>query len=272
MEDGSTAIRLKPAAQEAKEAGASQPFVPSVMQRRLPDIIAEQVVEAIRREGLKPGARLPTEQELAQQLGVGRTTVRESLQKLQTLGIIEVHKGRGAFVASQRMDRSGDAFISWTAKNVFAIEELVEVRMALEAQAAGLAAVRATGPHLAEIERWQEEHRAAGDDVDRVVQSDAEFHEAIFAASGNHTLASLYDQLIAEVLEFRQKTLALPWAPQRSVKGHDEIVSAIRARDPRGARRAMLDHLWVLYEEVGATAGDDESGLRPGLAMREAFG
>src|SRR5437870_4196356 len=111
----------------------SEPFLTSIAQKRLPDIIAEQVVDGIRREALMPGDRLPTEQELARQLGVGRTSVREGLQKLQTLGIVEVRKGRGAFVADQTRDDARDAFARWTAEHAFAIEELIEVRMALEA-------------------------------------------------------------------------------------------------------------------------------------------
>ena len=249
-----------------------KPFLKSIAQRRLPDVIAEQIVEGIRREALMPGDRLPTEQELARQLGVGRTSVREGLQKLQTLGIVEVRKGRGAFVASQTKDDARDAFSRWTAEHAFAIEELIEVRLALEAQAAGLAAARANEAQIAEIEKWQAEHRAAGDDLTKIVRSDERFHEAVFEASGNRMLATLYGELIPEVLEFRQKTLALPWAPKRSIKGHAEIVKAIRNRDSRAARSAMIDHLWVLYGEVHEAAARQGPGMVAGLAPREAIG
>jgi len=249
-----------------------QPFLDSIAHRRLPDIIAEQVVEGIRREGLMPGDRLPTEQELARQLGVGRTSVREGLQKLQTLGIVEVRKGRGAFVASQTYDDASDTFARWTAEHAFAIEELIEVRLALEAQAAGLAAVRANDTQIADIEKLQAEHWAAGNDLAKVVRSDELFHDAIFEATGNRMLATLYGELVAEVLEFRQKTLALPWAPKRSAEGHDKIVSAIRNRDPQAARKAMLDHLWVLYGEVHEAAAKQNAGAVADLAPREAIG
>ncbi len=252
--------------------GREQPFLRSIAHRRLPDIIADQVVEGIRRDALMPGDRLPTEQELAHQLGVGRTSVREGLQKLQTLGIVEVRKGRGAFVANQTSADARDIFARWTAEHAFAIEELIEVRLALELQAAGLAAVRATEAQIAEIEKWQAQHSDAGNDLAELVRSDELFHLAIFEASGNRMLAMLYGQLVAEVLEFRQKTLALPWAPKRSAEGHEKIVDAIRGRDPRAARTAMLDHLWVLYGEVQEAAASQDGGAVTDLAPREAIG
>ena len=85
-------------------------------------------------------------------------------------------------------------------------------------------------------------------------------------------LATLYGVLIAELLEFREKTLALPGAPERSVRGHGEIVEAIRKRDPRAARLAMIEHLWVLYAEVHNAAVLRGHGTVMNLAPRDAMG
>ena len=252
---------------------ADRPFLHSVAQRRLPEVIAEQVVAAIREGALKPGDRLPTEQELARQLGVGRTSVREGLQKLQTLGIVDVRKGRGAFVAEHPAADATEAFGRWAAESGFRIEELLEVRMALESQAAGLAAVRATEREIAELERRNAAHREAGEsrDAGEVVRTDERFHELLFAAGGNRLLTKLYDALIPEVTEFRQKSIALPWAPARSATGHAAIVEAVARRDAAAARGAMIDHLWVLYAEIAETAaGDGAEIVEP--APREALG
>ena len=249
-----------------------KPLVSNIAQKRLPDVIAEQIVEGIRREGLKPGDRLPPEQELARQLGVGRTSVREGLQKLQTLGIVDVHKGRGAFVSEPTEDGATQAFARWTSDHAFAIEELIEVRMALEAQAAGLAAVRADLDQVSEIEkRCREDVAVDPTNLALMVASDERFHKAIFQASGNQLLAALYDQLVPEVLEFRRKTLALPHAPRRSVAGHISIAKAIRQHDPTAARRVMIDHLWVLYEEVHTMAAHQVPGTASQFAPREAI-
>ena len=92
-----------------------------------------------------------------------------------------------------------------------------------------------------------------------MIAADEAFHGTIIAAARNPFLQRMYDVFIAELTTFRRNTLALPWAVARSAKGHAAIVAALRARDPAAARRAMIDHLWVLYDEVhaSATAGGD---------------
>src|SRR5262249_13254126 len=95
-----------------------------IAQRRLPELIAEQIVGVIRNTPLQPGDRLPPEVELARQVGVGRTSVREALQKLQTLGIVEVIRGRGVFVSEPSVDDGHQAFTRWSTEGLFAIEEL----------------------------------------------------------------------------------------------------------------------------------------------------
>ena len=92
------------------------------------------------------------------------------------------------------------------------------------------------------------------------------------AAARNRFVCGAYDVLIAELTAFREKTLALPWASDRSVKGHAAIVGAIRGRVPIEARKAMAEHLWVLYAEIEETAAAE--GRDPGLPLlpREALG
>jgi GntR family transcriptional regulator, transcriptional repressor for pyruvate dehydrogenase complex len=243
-----------------------------VSTQRVSDVIAERLASAIRTGVLEPGDRLPTEQELAREFSVGRTSVREGLQKLRAHGLIETRKGLGAFVTAPRAN--GDAlaeFARWTARDPAAIEELIEARLALETLAAALAALRARDAEIAELEAHQRAHVTAGEtkDVPGLVRSDEAFHEGIIAAARNQFVRGLYGILIAELIDFRRKTLALPWAAARSASGHEEILAAIRDRDAGGARAAMADHLWVLYAEVheSATAGG-QTGLA--LLPREA--
>ena len=123
-----------------------------------PDLIAERLTRAIREGALQPGDRLPTELELARDFGVGRTSVREGLQKLRAHGLIESRKGLGAFVAATLPPDPLADFERWTQSDPRAIEHLVEGRFALEALAAALAALRATDEELAEIEHHHLEH------------------------------------------------------------------------------------------------------------------
>ena len=238
-----------------------------VATERISDLIAERLTRAIREGALQPGDRLPTELELARDFGVGRTSVREGLQKLRAHGLIESRKGLGAFVASTLPHDPLADFERWTQSDPRAIEHLVEGRFALEALAAALAALRATDDELAKLERHHRAHAAAGerDDHETVIDADVAFHGTIIAAARNPFLQRMYDMFIAELTTFRRNTLALPWAVTRSAKGHAAIVAALRARDPAAARRAMIDHLWVLYDEVHASAsagGDPDDAQR----------
>ncbi len=241
---------------------------------RVADVIADRLVRAIRDGALKPGDRLPTEAELAREFHVGRTSVREGLQKVRAYGLIESRKGLGAFVTEAAVEDPMAAFARWAARDPAAIEKLLETRIALEAPAAGLAAIRATEDDIAVIWEHQRAHAAADErqDVVALVESDQAFHTAILEAADNDTLSRLYGLLIPELTDFRRKTLALPWAASRSSQGHEMVVRAIERRDAAGAREAMGEHLWVLYTEVQeSAAGMTADGLDLEPAARSAL-
>jgi GntR family transcriptional repressor for pyruvate dehydrogenase complex len=103
------------------------------------------------------------------------------------------------------------------------------------------------------------------------VETDQAFHAAIMAAARNRFVQGAYEVLIAELTDFRRKTLALPWAGDRSVKGHAAIVRAIRGHAPAAAREAMAEHLWVLYSEIEETAAAEGRPLNLPLLPRDAI-
>src|SRR4051812_47156949 len=209
-----------------------------VSTERVSDVIAERLSTAIRDGTLKPGDRLPTEAELAREFQVGRTSVREGLQKLRAHGLIEPRKGPGAFAPAPPASDPLADFARWTASDPAAIEQLVEARVALETLAAALAAIRATDPELDRLEQLHVAHpnaRPAGDTAE-LVATDQAFHAAIMSAARNRFVQRAYEVLIAELTDLRRKTLALPWASERSIKGHAAIVRAIRGHVPAAAR------------------------------------
>lgn len=256
------------------QALAGEQVFETVATPRVADVIAERLARAIREGVLQPGDRLPTEHQLAHEFGVGRTSVREGLQKLRAYGLIESRKGLGAFVTSPNTDDPLADFVRWTARDPAAITKLLEVRVGLETLAAGLAALRASEAEQDLLREHDEAHEAAADahDVAALVRTDEALHELVFSVAGNQILSRLYELLIPELTDFRRMTLALPWAASRSFRGHRAIVGAIADHDSAAARQAMGDHLWVLYTEVSESATSDgaqPSGLR--LAPREAL-
>ncbi|MDA8069603.1 MAG: FCD domain-containing protein [Actinomycetota bacterium] len=254
------------------ESAQSLAFAIPLSRERVSDVIAAQLEQAIRANELEPGDRLPTEQNLASEFGVGRTSVREALQKLRALGLVETRKGLGNFV---RHSQAGDQlaeFVNWTAGDPASIAQLLEARIALEVLAAALAAVRATDAERAEIQRLAAAPPPATDspNVDALVAWDTKFHMAILAAGRNPVVSRLHEVLIAELTDFRRRTLTLPWAGSRSAQDHAAIAAAIFRRDVAGARVMMADHLRTLYFEILNTAISD-SGRQLTPAPREAL-
>ena len=257
---------------ERREIGTQ--LLETIHHRRLPDVVAERILEAARSGSIREGDRLPSEPELAKQLGVGRTTIREALGKLQALGLVEVIRGRGSFLrTSGEHDDAKTIFARWTRERRFEITHLVEVRISLESVAAGLAANRATAREIVQLKRLNDRHRAAATDNDHegVVETDAAFHVALIDASDNPFLGRLYAALADELVDFRRKTLALEGAPERSASGHDTIIGALERRDATGARAAAVSHLWVLYKEIDAASRPTARGAHHRIAPRSAF-
>jgi GntR family transcriptional repressor for pyruvate dehydrogenase complex len=226
--------------------------------RSLP--LKEQVLQQLRRligEGdLRLGDRLPGERELADRLGVSRGTVREAVQFLHALGLVEIRHGSGTFVRRAPSDREGlrDEWRRWTRSHSETIRNLLEVRMGLESFAAELAAERPSGSGLetmsAALEQMEEGARA--NDVAALVRSDVLFHRGLCEAAGNPALAELAEELGGRLLRERAATWDLPGRPQRSLGQHREIYEALRRRDSIRARRAVLDHLKSVKEDVQA--------------------
>ncbi|ASR35237.1 hypothetical protein BAY61_09820 [Prauserella marina] len=236
------------------EVGTGSGLAGSLSRRPLPDVIAERITATIANGSLKPGQRLPSEPELARQLQVGRTSLREALRQLSTLGVIEVIRGKGTFVREPPADDPTTQYVRWSVAKGFALTELLEVRIGLETTAAGLACVRATDEELAELQALRRAHDiAATDQVGQLVKTDEDLHDAIIQAAHNTVLTSMYQPLVPEMSEFRHRTLSLPKAKQRS-DDHGYIVDAISRRDPVAARQAVAGHLWIFYQEVRAVA------------------
>lgn len=224
----------------------------SLSRRPLPDVIAERITTAIANGSLAIGDRLPSEPELARMLGVGRSSLREALRKLHTLGAIEIVRGKGTYIRRPPPDDPALGFVRWSTERGVAAEELLEVRMGLEATAAGLACVRATEQDLQVLWKrcWGDEAAHDALDRDELVRQDELLHQALIDASHNAVLAQLYASLVPSLVEFREKTFALSGAPQRAADDHRAIAVAVHHRDVHEARRAVVRHIWTLYEEV----------------------
>lgn len=206
--------------------------------------VAGQIQHYIIGNGLKPGERLPGERELCEALGVSRASVREALRSLQASGMVLVRHGKGVFVA--KPDEGQQALHRFAQLREVGLEELFAMREVLEVPAAGWAATSATNEQLRELAAtFDELQRAVGDHrVSKELQAmDAKLHLQIAEFASNRFLTMTQTVLQEMLNRSMETTLTIAGRPARSVREHAEIVDALLARDPRGARAAARRHI-----------------------------
>jgi DNA-binding FadR family transcriptional regulator len=230
---------------------AETPVVTPLAARRRGRSLAHDLVDhlgaEIRAERWRPGDKLPTESEIMRSWGVSRTVVREALSRLQAAGVVETRHGIGTFVLAPR---GGQGFGIDPADFATAVDVLavLELRISLETESAGLAAQRRSDAQLAEIRSALDalEQAATRDDA---VAPDLRFHLAIAAATGNRYFADIMAHLGATLIpraRINSPRIAMEDLPQylrRVNREHEEIFEAIARRDPESARAAMRLHL-----------------------------
>src|SRR4029078_11340588 len=139
--------------------------------------------------GLKAGQRLPSQRELAEQLGVSRPSVREALTVLETMGLVTVRVGSGVFVAKADARRP-----LWSYSDKCTPADVYEARLGLEGYAARLAAIRIQPTEETRLRSCTQDMRLAfeAQDVIALAAKDTEFHDLIFELCGNPILAAMY--------------------------------------------------------------------------------
>jgi GntR family transcriptional repressor for pyruvate dehydrogenase complex len=227
---------------------------------------AAQIVEHVRREiqagRLGPGARLPPERELAQQMGVSRPSLRSGLRTLQAMGIITARRGAGTFIV-EGPPHLGTAPLEFLAAlHGLTLDQMYEARRILEVGAAGLAAERATGEQLATMADEITGMFASLEEPQTFLRHDLRFHRAVADGSGNPIVAAMIGTLTEIIWETGRINLS-GFSLRESAETHRHIYEAVRARSPEGARREMVKHLeHARWEQVEHEGGDGDTADR----------
>ncbi|MDX3799361.1 FadR/GntR family transcriptional regulator [Streptomyces sp. AK04-3B] len=212
------------------------------------EVVAERILEFIAESRLVPGDRMPTENDLAQQLDTSRAVVREAVKILSALGRVRAHKGRGLFVADDDgmliTSRWGGFFRPVDLDHVLM---LFEFRRVQEMAAARLAATRATPAELRTIEVAMQQcrHGYVNGEVDVFNQADDEFHAAVAVASHNTFLGSA----VRDARRLQRQSSAIGIhdtfgeGTAAAVQEHEAIYRAIRDGRPEEAAQATAVHL-----------------------------
>jgi GntR family transcriptional repressor for pyruvate dehydrogenase complex len=214
--------------------------------KRISDQVFEQLRESIFRGEIKPGQQLMPERDLAQALQVSRTSVRDAINKLVTLGLLEHRQGQGTFVQTPD-SRSENPLAAAMDTEDATIHDLLEVRMGLECNAAALAAMRANGNDVSFLERSIHEMREETESGRLGTEADVAFHMAIAYATKNPVHVSLmrnfYDFLFVGIKKNLAHLYENPDNIKEIIKQHQVIYECLRAHDPDAAFKAMQRHI-----------------------------
>jgi GntR family transcriptional repressor for pyruvate dehydrogenase complex len=221
--------------------------------RKLTETVAEQLVAAIRE--LPPGTKVPSERELTRELGVGRSTVREALNGLAMLGIVEIRHGQGVFVSTEP-PQGGEPSSITAALERGVTNEFIEARLIVEVEVARLAARRRTDEDLARLEAAlaEQEARLRGD-LDALVDVAAHFNVLLAEAAHNEVLSAIIQSFVALMVERGPRVYSLEGFGEWDLQEHRGLYEAVRDRDAERAARLMREHIEELarrYRVIGA--------------------
>jgi len=227
-----------------------------VRSRKVSAIVAEQIVAAIKRNTFPVGSKLPSEFELAEQMGVSRPSIREALSALQAVGVIETKSGSGNYVL--RMPSSNE---EQEAPHLIETEagclEVMEARARLEPPVAALVAEKTSNEIISELEViiGKMSHQARSGRFPSYFEADKSFHLALAEASGNRLIIAALHPLINTMnhklyREFTHHYYLKNVADMEQVVAlHSEIVDAIMQASPENAFNRMREH-WRRMQEI----------------------
>ncbi|MCK0096724.1 transcriptional regulator NanR [Yoonia sp. F2084L] len=230
---------------------------PKTRKKNLSHDIRERLIALLEDDAYGPGSALPSERELMAQFGVGRPVVREAMQHLQVMGLVEIRHGERAKVAEPSIGKMVEHF-SGTMRHLLAsssanLEHLKVARFAFEKSMVQEAARMRTSSDLDRMRRIIEAQAGAMADKESFLSHDREFHRAIAAISGNPIYTALAEAMFGWLADFHADTVILPGREQLTIDEHLEILDAVEAKSEKRAAKAMHDHLTranVLYHRT----------------------
>lgn len=232
-----------------------------VQRQKLSDAVLEQLLTSIKDGSLQPGDAMPSERALMEELGVGRPAVREAMQSLARMGLIQIRHGGRARVSEpsfgQMTEQMGETMRHMLVHSPASLEHLKEARATFECEMARIAARRRTLADVTRLRQILGEQEAALPDPPRFRMLDGRFHRELAAVSGNPIWPAVSEAVFGWLSQFHVDLVAVPGLERLTLAEHTEITDAIESRAPEAAGRAMADHLNranELYRRANLTA------------------
>jgi GntR family transcriptional repressor for pyruvate dehydrogenase complex len=225
------------------------PEFETVRRNKVYEDVARQIERLILKK-LRPGDKLPSERELAESLGVSRSSIRDAIRSLELMGVVEPRQGAGTIVCEISTNSLANPLANALKRKEELVNELLDFRKMLEPPLAARAATHASLEEISEMEEIlarQDKKQRQGEST---IIEDSEFHYSIALASGNSVVLKVLDILMDLLRETRERSLQIQGRPQKSLAGHRRILSAIKRRDAEAAKAAMRRHIEDIEEIV----------------------
>ena len=212
--------------------------------------VVEVIVERIRSGALKVGQKLPPERILAEEMRISRTSLREALRALESMGFIYSVTGGGNYVNSISVENILSPLQAMVAQDAKFAADIIDVRLHLEVHTAELAAKNATKQQVSRIYSTILSMQSEVEEGGNGINGDNRFHLEVARASQNRAFAVI-SELVGELMaESRKATLDIPGQPAKSIKDHMAIFEAIRDGDGKKAAAAMESHLKKAWKNL----------------------
>lgn len=211
--------------------------------------VSQSLAALVRSETHEENTRLPTERELASQLGVSRSVVREATKRLEQQGLLEIRHGFGIHTANRLHKPLTDTLHLLVPDEMDRLRQLLELRLIVEPENARLAAERATDDQIIAL-RASHDHLVNAESPADSVAADMDFHRLLAVSSGNQ-IAALILHSLSDLLQASLNHGYRRVTPQTAIQQHHLIILAIGNRDPATAADATRQHLLSARTDLG---------------------
>ena len=240
--------------------------------------VFRQLRDQVLRRTWPPGCKIPSEHELSRTMGVSRVSIREGIQHLVSLGILETRHGEGTFVRELSGEIYFNSLIPLMALDETDIFHVLEYRRIIEKGTAALAAERATDHDVAEMEAVYDRMVRSQGDVAEFAKEDLEFHLAVAKATGNSVLIKV-NNVLRSVLSVSMENIVSTLGMRDGLHYHRLLIEAVRSRNAPEAERLMEEHVVGTIERLRSEAASaaptriprQRVGIEERLALHRAF-
>ncbi len=220
------------------------------------ELIVQQIESAILSKQIKPGEKLPSENELCSQFGASRTSVREALQLLSASGLIRIEKGKGIFVeeiSSRSVSAPLSKYLQMRLDEYYMLD-LVKARQLFEPPIAYEAALKHNDEDVEVLENDIELLKKSERGFKELAKLDMNFHQHLARATRNKVVPLLLEPLQKLMPEVKSTVYAnIDQAKESAIEWHDKILEAVINKDPQLAYERMTEHLNIAEEHANKT-------------------